>query len=152
VNNRVLISKAVEDDLQEILDLQKLAYVSEAIIYDDYTIQPLCQTLKDLQKEFKSYIFLKATIDTSIIGSVRANRKNNTCYIEKLIVSPEYQNQGIGTKLMSEIENCFPNFKRFELFTGKKSIKNIHLYEKLGYVVFREKRISDNLTFIFMKK
>ena len=53
---------------------------------------------------------------------------------------------------MSEIENCFLNVERVELFTGKKSIKNIYLYEKLGYAVFREKRISDNLTFVFMEK
>lgn len=152
MNNRVLISRAIENDLQEILDLQKIAYESEAIIYDDYTIQPLCQTLKDLQEEFKSYIFLKATVDSRIIGSVRANRKNKTCFIEKLIVNPEFQNQGIGFRLMNEIEKCFFNVGQYELFTGKKSIKNIYLYEKLGYSAFRQKRISDNLTFVFMKK
>jgi len=46
------------------------------------------------------------------------------------------QNQGIGTILMKEIEKCFTP-KRFELFVGSKSGKNIYLYQKLGYSIFK---------------
>jgi len=44
MNNNIPITKAIADDLQEILDLQKLAYTSEAELYEDFTIQPLRQT------------------------------------------------------------------------------------------------------------
>ncbi len=152
MNNNILITKAIVDDLQIILDLQKLAYISEANIYEDHTIQPLCQTLEELQNEFETHVFLKASAETNIVGSVRANRIDNTCFIGKLIVNPAFQNQGTGTKLMNEIENCFSDVKRFELFTGKKSSKNIYLYKKLGYEVFEEKQINSKLTLIFMEK
>ena len=39
------IEQATIEDAQEILALQKLAYTSEAEIYNDFTILPLHQTL-----------------------------------------------------------------------------------------------------------
>lgn len=36
-----IIEKASINDAEEILRLQKLAYISEAEIYDDFNIQPL---------------------------------------------------------------------------------------------------------------
>jgi hypothetical protein len=76
----------------------------------------------------------------------------NTCMIGRLIVHPDYQNRGIGTRLMNEIERCFDEAKRFELFTGHKSERNIALYRKLGYRIFRSEKISGNLTLVYMEK
>jgi hypothetical protein len=39
------ILKATKNDLSEILDLQKRAYLSDAKLLNDYPIQPLVQTL-----------------------------------------------------------------------------------------------------------
>jgi ribosomal protein S18 acetylase RimI-like enzyme len=52
-----------------------------------------------------------------------------------LIVDPNFQNQGIGTKLMKRVEELVDEKVTFKLFTGIKSKRNIHLYEKLGYKV-----------------
>jgi len=62
------ITKAVKSDLQQILDLQYLAYQSEAVIYNDFTIPPLTQPLSEVEQEYKKGIFLKA-VDCS--GEVR---------------------------------------------------------------------------------
>ena len=40
----MIVKRASFEDAKEILDLQKLAYVSEAEIYNDYSIPPLTQT------------------------------------------------------------------------------------------------------------
>ena len=48
------IERATIDDAQEILVLQKLAYTSKAEIYDDFTIEPLHQTLEEIRAEFES--------------------------------------------------------------------------------------------------
>ena len=140
-------------DLEEILALQKLAYLSEAEIYNDFSIPPLLQTIEDIKSEYAYKTFLKAVDSGKIIGSVRANLQDGTCYIGKLIVHPDFQNRGIGTALMNSIENCFKGCKRYDLFTGKKSVKNIYLYNKLGYMIFKEKRkISEKLTLVSLEK
>ena len=76
---------------------------------------------------------------------MRAFAEQGTCYIGRLIVHPDFQNQGTGTKLMNKIERLFNNSKRFELFTGHKSKWNIYFYQKLGYRIFMTKKITDNL-------
>jgi len=68
-----------------------------------------------------------------------------------LIVHPEYQNKGIGKKLMAAVEKCFKRV-RYELFTGHQSEKNLALYEKLGYKRFREEKINDGLRFVYLEK
>ena len=145
------IEKASIADAEEILILQKLAYRSEAEIYGDFSIEPLAQTLDEFIKQFVDHIILKAEMDGTIIGSVRAYEKNGTCFIGKLIVHPDHQNKGIGKKLMSAIENLF-SASRYELFTGYKSEKNITLYEKLGYRIFKSSAITPNFSLVFLEK
>lgn len=148
----MIVKKAEKEDLRAILDLQYLAYQSEAKLYNDPDIPPLKQTLSEVEREFQRGIILKALDHrTSIIGSVRGYGKNGTAYIGKLMVHPEYQGQGIGSRLLSEIEKEFPQL-RYELFTGSRSRGNIRLYERHGYRIFREEKISDDLTFVYLEK
>ena len=51
--NEILFEKALSNDAEEMLALQKNAYKSEAIIYNDYFIEPLVQTLDDIIKQFE---------------------------------------------------------------------------------------------------
>ncbi len=146
----MIIENANVSDAKKILLLQMLAYSSEAGIYNDFGIFPMTQTLDQIEKDFKKWIFLKAVIDNKIIGSVKVYEKEGTCHIGRLIVHPDFQNQGIGTKLMKEIENIFGG-KRFELFTGDKSQKNLYLYQKLGYKIFKEQKI-DSINYIYLEK
>ncbi|HUL38197.1 MAG TPA: GNAT family N-acetyltransferase [Thermodesulfobacteriota bacterium] len=148
----MLIERATISDAEEILALQKLAYRSEAEIYNDFNIPPLVQTLESIEKDFENQIFLKALMDGRIIGSVRAYSKEGACYIGRLIVHPDFQNRGIGEKLMNEIERVVGTCKRFELFTGVRSEKNLYLYQKLGYKIFKTADITDQTTIVFLEK
>lgn len=140
------------DDLDEILRLQKECYEQEAEIYNDFTIPPMTQNINSLRIEWQKGIVIKAEKNGRIIGSVRAELVDNICKIGKLIVKPDFQNQGIGKKLMTEIENLFDNCSIYELFTGDKSEKNLTLYRKLGYIDFKSELIDDNLKLIYLQK
>lgn len=101
----MMITKAERIDIKQILQLQYLTYQSEAILLNDFSIPPLKQTIKEINQEYEKGIFLKAENETGdIIGSVRAFVNNGTAYIGKLIVHPEKQRKGIGTKLLFAIE------------------------------------------------
>ena len=148
----MIIEKATIADAEEILLLQKLAYRSEAEIYHDFNIPPLLQTLEEIKKDYGNQYFLKAIVEGKIIGSVRAFEKEGTCFVGRLIVHPDFQNRGIGTKLMNEIERIFNTSERFELFTGDRSVRNLYLYQKLGYKIFKTAKITDQTTIVFLFK
>jgi len=147
----VSIEPAQSRDLATILELQKLAYQSEAELYEDPLIPPLTQTLEDIQQEFDRMSFLVAVSGKQIVGSVRAELSEDTCHIAKLIVDPEWQGEGIGTSLMATIENRVPA-QRYELFTGDQSKRNLSLYESLGYQEFCREPLSPLLTLVYMEK
>jgi ribosomal protein S18 acetylase RimI-like enzyme len=146
------IAYASIEDAVAILELQKLAYQSEANLYNDFSIPPLIQTTEELEVDFNRKVFLKTQVESKIIGSVRGYQAGNTCYIERLIVHPNHQGQGIGTALIESVESRFGQAERFELFTGNKSDRNIHLYERLGYKIFKRTEVNKNLSLVFMEK
>jgi len=148
----ISIIKAESSDLEAILKLQKECYVIEAEIYNDYGIAPLTQDIQSLEEEFGKSTILKAVVENKIIGSVRGFVENKTLYIGKLIVDQNYQNKGIGQRLLDAIEHVFQEYSRIELFTGFKSRKNLYLYNKRGYKEFKRQKISDNLSLVFMEK
>jgi ribosomal protein S18 acetylase RimI-like enzyme len=146
------IFRASLEDAIEILALQKLAYQSEAQIYNDWTIPPLLQTAEEIQDEFSIHIFLKAVSKHLIVGSVRARTIGTTCHIGKLIVHPKWHNRKFGTHLLTSVEIMYRNISRFKLFTGSHSTKNLHLYHKLGYKEFRRDLLSSKLELVYLEK
>lgn len=147
-----MIEKAQTEDLKDILELQYLAYQSEAKLFGDMDIPLLKQTIEEVCKEYEKGIILKKVDDNGvIIGSVRAYQDGGTVYIGKLMVHPEMQKQGIGTKLLCELENQYPN-QRYELFTSTKSVDNIRMYERLGYKKYKEEIVSPELQFVYLEK
>jgi ribosomal protein S18 acetylase RimI-like enzyme len=147
-----LIDRAGRTDAAEILELQKLAYRSEALLYDDWSIPPLTQTIDEISKEFDDMAFLKACEAGEIIGSVRASMHDGVCAVGRLIVHPDHQRKGLGSRLLTAIEMEFPSAKRFELFTGSRSEGNIRLYERAGYRIVRTARLSPRVELVFMEK
>lgn len=148
----ITIKKAEQKDLKEILALQYLAYQSEAKLFGSMDIPPLKQTIEEVCDEYEKGTVLKSVDGAgTIIGSVRAYRENETVYIGKLMVHPSMQNQGLGTKLLLAMEQEYPN-QRYELFTSTKSISNIRLYGKLGYKIFKEEAVSEELQFVYLEK
>ncbi len=148
----MIICRAEPPDGAAILSLQTRAYQSEAKIYNDWSLPPLRQSLDSLIQEIQTMIVLKAISQDRIVGSVRGSLSEGVCAIGRLIVDPAAQREGIGTRLMKEIEAAFPKAIRYELFTGSKSEGNIRLYLRLGYSVVRTETVSPSMSLVFMQK
>jgi phosphoribosylanthranilate isomerase len=148
----IRIEPARIGDAADILALQKLAYQSEAELNQDFSIPPLTQTQVEIESEFAFKHFLKATTEARIIGSVRGELRDDTCHIGRVIVHPEAQNRGIGSRLLRAIEEQFPQAKRFELFTSDRSERNLYLYRKLVYREFKREPLNERITLVYLEK
>ena len=148
----IKVELAQKNDLSAILAVQKKAFKEEAVLCNDDGIQPMVQTLKELESEYKEMTFLKATIDKEIIGSVRAIMKGDDCYIAKLLVHPNHRKKGIGKLLMAEIEKNFRDAKRFKLATVAKSKHNIIFYLSQNYEITGRGIFHDEVDAVFLTK
>lgn len=146
------IVRAHTADFSRILEVQKKAFVQEAELYRNFSIQPLTQSLDEMLEECKNKVVLMGLENNQIIGSVRAKLENDVCMVGKLAVLPQYQGLGYGKKLLTEIELYFPNAVKFALSTGAKSTNNIALYEKAGYSVIQEGAFPDGVVAVFLEK
>jgi ech hydrogenase subunit C len=151
-SEKIPVEIATIEDAESILELQKIAFNSEAELNNDPNIEPMIQTLDDLKNDFKSHIFMKSTIGNKIIGSIRAQKKGDTAYIYRLAVDPNYQELGIGKRLMMSIEKYFSDCARYELFTSLNSRRNIFFYKKLNYIQIRTEVVNDKLTKVYFQK
>jgi ech hydrogenase subunit C len=174
--DQVLYQSAEKSDASQILALQKAAYQSEAGIYGDEGLPALQQTLAELEDEFDrrpnreaSYlgargpqqdprkdpdhvVFLKAIVNGKIIGAVRGYAVDDTAYLSRVIVHPYFQGRGIGRRLTEEIEKAFPGVKRFEIFTGHRSERNLRQFHKLGYKEFKTEPFTAAITWVYLQK
>jgi GNAT superfamily N-acetyltransferase len=150
-----LIERADRRDLQEILDLQYLAYQKEAERYGDHAIPPLTQTLDEIAEEYDSALFLKMVAGGRIIGSIRGRKEGDACLVGRLMVHPDFRGRGHGKKLIQRLEHEFDgdrDVKRFELFTGELSHDNIALYKSMGYVIFKNVPYDRDKNMVYMEK
>lgn len=142
-----------KNDLEAILDIQRKAFLQEAIRYEDLSMPPMVETLEQMEAMFENgTVFFKYILDDRIVGSVRGKLDNGACHIGRLIVLPDHQNKGIGKILMNELETFFSTkCQSFKIFTGEKSIHTINLYTRLDYKIIHTQNEGD-YSLIFMEK
>lgn len=150
-SDEIKVCKASFNDLEEILAIQKTAFLSEAELYNDYGIDALVQSIESIQADFEEYTFFKATLNDEIVGSVKGRKTEEYCWVGRLIVKPAYQNRGIAKKLMAALEKEFCDVAYYLLFTGGKSVKNIQLYESIGYKIADQYADGKNPDLILVK-
>ncbi len=129
-----------------------LAYESEARRYDDWSIPPLVETLDAVREHITRHAVLKATDGERIVGSVRGVVTDRVCEVGRLIVHPARQRRGIGAALLDAIERRVRDVDAFELFTGDRSVENMRLYERHGYVETHRRPVSPAVSLVYLRK
>ena len=150
--SQITIEKASIEDAEEILIIQKAAFLGQATIYKNFNLPPLTQSIESIKEELNRKTFLKALLNGQIVGSVRYAESNHCIEIGRLIVLPKFQNQGIGSRLLVEIEAMEPTAHNFVLFTGSKSERNIHLYRKIGFQIASKETTNQGVELLYMIK
>jgi len=139
----ITIRKAIKEDAEFILKIQKKAFLFQANKYNDYDMPPMVEEKEDVLNEMKTSLIFVALYDEKIIGSIRVVKRNDEAEIRRLAVLDEYQGNGIGSMLMNVAEMQYTKIKRYWLLTGKESYRSIALYKKLGYEIYKETAHKD---------
>lgn len=123
----------------ELLTLQRAAYVTEAQSHDDPWLPPLVESLADLRRVLADPSVTTMglrDVDARLVASVRVTRSacGGRAELARLMVAPDRQGAGLGSRLLAAAEECLPGTtESIHLFTGEHSPANLRLYARHGY-------------------
>ena len=127
----ILIRPATQDDFAALLHVQQAAF---GVYADTYKVSGWTkETIESLKDDAKDKQIFVAESDGVIIGSVRFWTVGGVCIIRLLSVSPSYQGQGAGKKLIQSIEQAETDAHKFYACTMLRTPQNIQFFLSLGY-------------------
>ncbi|MFN8078383.1 MAG: GNAT family N-acetyltransferase [Kineosporiaceae bacterium] len=126
-------------DAGELLTVQRSAYAEQARLHHDPHLPPLTETLSQLRAELASaeVVTLGLRRAGRLVAAVRLRTPlgGSEAMLSRLVVVPDLQGSGLGTRLLLAVEAVVPQHVRcITLFTGEHSATNLTLYTRHGYV------------------
>ena len=148
----MIIELATIQDVPALLDLQRKAFgqLCEELDWKDAPV--MTESLEHAYEEFARCTTLKVqNEDGRIIGSIHGNVTDDSLYIGRLMVLPEYQQQGIGKQLFREIQSRLPH-RRAWLCTCQQVRPPYEFYLREGFKPFKSEEVGPGLTWVYMEK
>ncbi|MEU8634832.1 GNAT family N-acetyltransferase [Amycolatopsis sp. NPDC048633] len=128
------LTEAGPEDCPELLVLQRCCWVQEAVLNDTLDIPALHETLEDVRDWTKTWSVWVLRDEHRLVGAVRARLEDDRWELGRLMVAPDLAGRGLGRRLLEHAEAHVPaEARRFALFTGARSTRNITLYQRAGY-------------------
>lgn len=146
------IEFATIQDVPALLDLQRKAFnpLCEELGWEDAPI--LSESLGYLYEQFAQCTTLKVENEEGqIVGSVNGKVADDSLYIGRLMVLPEYQQQGVGKCLFREIQSRIPH-RRAWLCTCQQIRPPYEFYLREGFKPYRSEIVGPGLTWVYMEK
>jgi len=133
---KIVVRRAKPEDVESIYSVIKLAFEDyRKIGYREVAIQSAIISKSEIQRRISEELMLVAETDKQIVGTVAGTIGCESMNVMTLATHPRFQNLGVGTRLMEELEKeaikawCY----KISLFTTPVMKSAIHVYEKRGF-------------------
>ncbi|MFZ2503560.1 MAG: tRNA (guanosine(37)-N1)-methyltransferase TrmD [Nocardioides sp.] len=129
---------AVPADAGELWTLQTACWVQEQVNNPGVELPTSAEGLADVAEWLQTWTVLVLRRHGRLIGAARGRlveRAGETVWdIGRLMAAPDLQGQGIGRRMLAEIEALAPaEATAYVLFTGAGSTRNQRIYKRAGY-------------------
>lgn len=146
------IEIATINDVPALLALQRKAFGPQCVELGFEDAAPMTEGIEEARKEFEQCLTLKIENEEGvIIGSVRGNVSEGSLYIGRLMVDPDYQQNGLGKRLFLDIQARLPH-QRAWLCTCQQVPAPYEFYLRQGFKPFKQESVGPGLTWVYMEK
>lgn len=116
-----------DEDIYKIKLIHQIPQISQYISISDNYFHYVTST--------KNVYFYKIYYDDKLVGTTHIEKQQNILYMD-ILVFPEFQGNGIGTKIVTDIQNDIIKlgYDKIEVSIDEKNIPSIRLFEKAGFV------------------
>jgi GNAT superfamily N-acetyltransferase len=150
---QVVFKRAELHDAEALVRVAVAAFHQDAILYPGIDLggPPGYDSAAVMRRKIAEDECYKIVEGERIIGGIVVFVRGNGHYhLDLIFISPDYHNRGIGTQALQFIEDTY-SATQWTLDTPTWAIRNIHFYEKLGYVKVGEFE-DDDTTLIAYEK
>ena len=155
VRVNITIEPLEEQDVGELITVQRAAFLREAQLYLNPFLPSLTQTVDEILAGMSdpNRIYLVAKCGTRLVGSVRAERRGRTGHISRLMSAPDLEGRGIGGALLNAIETAMRDrVSEFTLTAGERNTANVEMYARHGYAKVGDAIDSAGISVVIMSK
>lgn len=149
---KVELKTATVDDARLIHEMQVRAFMPLLEKYRDYDTSPANETVDRVLSRITRVGSVCHIIraDSANAGMLRVQKVGEGRYrVSPIFVLPEYQGKGVAQRAFALADDIYTDARVWELDTILQEKGNIHLYQKLGYVLTgSEKRVNERLTIV----
>ncbi|KOP69667.1 hypothetical protein AMS59_22340 [Lysinibacillus sp. FJAT-14745] len=132
-----------------LLAIQKEAFEDDLRKYEDHDTSPVNEPIERLLRKIELFIHYTVWHNNEIIGGIDVrDLKDNKYRLNRIFISKNYQNKGLGSEIMKLVEEEFPSAVEWVLDTPHLNIRNHHFYEKIGYKKSGQHQINEKLILI----
>lgn len=147
------IARTIPREAEALLRIQKDAFQADLKKYKDNDSSPAAETLEFFKYKLNHSYHYTLFADEKIIGGVCIVKVTDDHYrLFRIFISPDYQNKGIGSKIVPYMEKKFPQAKKWSLDTPKDNKLTRRFYEKFGYRMTKEYKVNELLTLVEYEK
>ena len=107
----------------------------EPLLRDVFTAQYQKQFHEELPKKHEK-LAIAAILDEELVGGLIAKEDFENLHVSLLAVKPEFQNQGIGSRLLQALEDWAQEEGVINLTLTTKSYQAVEFYQKSGFIIF----------------
>lgn len=155
--DRIVLELAKENELNDLLDIQKSAFKQLFIKYQDFETSPYNEDIETILYRFHMedsfYFFIKDK--NKKIGFIRVvfDGNNSKARISPIAILPNHENKGYGKATIIAIEQKFSAVKEWHLDTIAEENKLIDFYLNLGYKILpKSEKIKEGMNLSFFNK
>lgn len=129
-----VLDYAETGDVSELVVLQRCCWVTEAIVNDTLAIPALYEDHETVRTWVAEKHVWTVRQGPRLVAAVRAHQDGPRWEIGRLMVAPDLRGMGLGRWLLAYAESRAPgSVRRFDLFTGARSERNVRMYRSAGY-------------------
>lgn len=144
-----IIRKAVGTDLAQIKSCAEAAYT----MYIERIGEKPAPMVADFAGAIENENIYVMDDAGQVCGFVIFYRRDDHVHLENVAVNPDYQQRGIGSRLIEFVEQQAraASYSRIELYTNARMTENLEIYPRLGYQEF-DHRLEDGFDRVYFRK
>lgn len=151
----VSLKQVTESDCATIHRIQVKAFSQLLLKYQDFASSPAAESLDQIRQRFAQPFtdYYLIMLDEEAIGMLRVCDFGEKCRLSPICILQEYHGKGYAQEAIRQMEQLYPDAKKWELDTIAQEGKLCYLYEKMGYrKTGRIENLKDGMDIVYYEK